>query len=614
MRCHDLVKHLKLPPEARRIVLVGNPNVGKSVFFSAFTGIYVDVSNYPGTTLDITYGSFGKDVVLDTPGVYGVSSFNDEEVVARDVILSADFVVNIVDAVHLERDLFLTQQVIDMGLPVIVALNMMDEAERRGIHVDVDLLSDLLGVPVVPTVAVAKKGVEELKRLVYTARPGNTDYDLKKSLQAMLSRVGTQGEALLVMEGDPYVAERHGVTPGDQREEIYLRRRERVNDIVHHVVTETSKGAAFSTRLGRWMLKPLTGVPILALVLWVMYQFIGVFVAQTVVGITEEIIMQGMYEPAVKSLVSRFVPETWVLGQLLIGEFGVLTMTVTYVLGLLLPLVVGFYLALSAMEDSGYLPRIAVLVDRLLTGIGLNGRGVIPLILGFGCVTMATITTRLLGSDRERRIATFLLALAIPCSAQLAVIVGLLAGVGPKYILLYGAIIFTVLVIVGTMLNRILPGQSSALLIDLPPLRWPRLDNVVKKTTTKSMMFIWEATPLFAIGALLIGLLQVSGLLAAFQNLLAPVTEGWLQLPREAARAFIMGFVRRDFGAAGLYDLPLSPMEKVVALVTITLFVPCIASAMVIFKERGRKEALVIWPTILVLAFLIGGIISQIAM
>ncbi len=612
MHCHDLASHLNLPKDARKVVLAGNPNVGKSVIFNALTGLYVDVSNFPGTTLDISHGMYRGDVIIDTPGVYGISSFNDEEIVARDVILGADLVVNVVDAVHLERDLFLTQQIIDTGIPMVVALNMIDEAEKNGISIDVDLLSDLLGVPVISTVAVKKQGFDELHQALDHARPGLIDHNLKRKLTKLMDRVGGQGDALLVLEGDEHVSRRHGLEPGSLRESIYLQRRQRVNDIVGHVVSETTQGASFSTRLGRWMVYPWTGIPILAVVLWVMYEIIGVFIAQTVVGITEKTIMQGMYEPFIRNLLVPVLGEKGVIAQLLTGEFGILTMTVTYILGLLLPLVVGFYFALSAMEDSGYLPRLAALVDRLLTGIGLNGRAVIPMILGFGCVTMATITTRLLGSDRERRIAIFLLALAIPCSAQLAVIVGMLSGMGAAYTGLYVAVIFTVLVVVGTVLNRIIPGESTELLIDLPPLRVPRLENVIKKTVTKTTMFLKEATPLFALGALIIGLLQVSGLLTLIQDALAPLTVGWLQLPKETATAFIMGFVRRDFGAAGLYNLNLTPVQAVVSLITITIFVPCIASAMVIFKERGRKEAVAIWLIILIVAFFVGGLVSQV--
>ncbi|CEP66628.1 Ferrous iron transport protein B [Moorella glycerini] len=612
MACHDLNRELNIPAGVRKIVLAGNPNVGKSVFFNAFTGLYVDVSNFPGTTLEISHARVGNDFILDTPGVYGVSSFNEEEKVARDVILAADIVINVVDAVHLDRDLFLTQQIIDMGIPMVVALNMIDEAARQGIKINVEKLEELLGVPVIPTVAIKKQGFEEIKQAVARARKGHSLPELEEMLPLLEKKTRNRAEALLILEGDPFVAARHRVKPMDRQEEIYLARRRRVDAIVAAVVQETNTGASWSTRLSRWMMLPLTGIPLLALTLWTLYEFIGVFVAQTVVGITEEGIMQGYYEPFIRNLIGSWLPPSSIPGALLIGEFGILTMTATYILGLLLPLVLGFYLGLSALEDSGYLPRIAVLVDRVLMRLGLNGRGIIPIILGFGCVTAATITTRLLASQRERRIATFLLAMAIPCSAQLAVITSMLGRLGPGYTFLYVILVASILVLAGTTLNWLLPGKPSDLLIDVPPLRLPQPVNVLKKTATRTRNFIQEATPLFAGGALLIGILQVTGLLDTLQNWLSPLTVNWLQLPKETATAFIMGFVRRDFGAAGLYSLPLTPAQSLVALVTITIFVPCIASALVIFKERGWREGIIIWPTILFLAFLIGGIISRI--
>ncbi|MFZ3172221.1 MAG: ferrous iron transport protein B [Carboxydocellales bacterium] len=612
MHCHDMGIAIDIPEGARKIVLAGNPNVGKSVFFNILTGMYVDVSNYPGTTLEISYGKFGSDIIIDTPGVYGISSFNDEERIARDIILGADIVLNIVDAVHLERDLFLTQQIIDTGVPVIVALNMIDEAEHQGINIDIDLLSDLLDVPVIATVAVEKKGIDQVIEHLDCARKGHMEYRLRERLNKLLDRVGNQGEALLILEGDPIVAERHGLQPGTEREEIYILRRERVNDVISHVVTETNQGATFSTRLGRWMLNPLTGIPILILALWGMYEIIAVLIAQNLVNFTEGTLMKGYYQPWITGLLSNIIPEKSVVGVILFGEFGILTMTVTYIFALLLPLVIGFYLILSTFEDSGYLPRIATLLDRMLTGVGLNGRAVIPIILGFGCVTMATIVTRVLGSERERRIATFLLALVIPCSAQLGVIIGLLAGMQTTYVLLYLFAIFSLLIFVGTTLNRFLPGQSSDLLIDLPPLRMPKLANVMKKTMNKSSHFLFEAAPLFAFGALLISVLQVSGALIVLQNLMAPITVGLLKMPKETATAFIMGFVRRDFGAAGLAHMPLTELQRLVGLVTITIFVPCIASCLVIFKERGKREALIIMPSVLIIAFAMGGVIAQI--
>jgi len=611
-RCSIPVLDMELKEGARRIVLVGNPNVGKSVFFNALTGMYVDVSNFPGTTVDISHGKYGEDIVMDTPGVYGVSSFNDEERVARDVILYADMVLNIVDALHLERDLFLTQQIIDMGKPVVIALNMMDEAKKNGLKIDVALMEELLGVPVVPTVATKGIGIDNVKKVLEYPRTGKRDADLEEQIQNLMNKVKIEAEALMVLEEDRSVADRYSLSVLNMREKIYRDRREKVNGIVDRVVSETDEGVSFRTKLGRLMIKPITGIPILTVVLWLMYMAIGIFVAQTVVGITEGQILGGIYKPFIVKTVGSVLPQHTFMGNLLVGEFGVLTMVPVNIIGLLLPLVIGFYLFMSAMEDSGYLPRIATLVDRLLTGFGLNGRAIIPMILGFGCVTMATITTRILGSKRERFIATMLLGLAIPCSAQLGVITGLIAKLGLKYLIIYVVTIFVVFVLAGTLLNKVMPGESTVLLIDLPPLRLPVWKNVLRKTWKKSEMFLKEAFPLFLLGAVLISVMQYTGVLENIQNLVSPLTVKFLKLPKEAATAFIMGVIRRDFGATGLNSLAMTPVQTLISLVSITLFVPCIAALLVIFKERSLWEAILIWVGSFVISFLTGGLLAHI--
>jgi ferrous iron transport protein B len=666
---HKPHKHLRtdaLPtdPLKPKIVLVGNPNVGKSVVFNYLSGLYVDVSNFPGTTVEVSKASYLHYELFDTPGIYGVSSFNDEERVARDIILNGDIILNIVDAVHLERDLFLTQQLIDMGKRVGLIVNMLDEAGRQKISIDLQTLEEDLGIPVVGTVAVKKKGLEFIHDLAVRAREGNQSRALHAELHAMLAVVGSQSEALLVLEGDALVAQRHGIAAADasRREEIYIDRRNRVNRVLQHAVTDIETGKRIASLLGRWSVSPVFGFPILALVLYALYFFIGVFVAQDVVDFTENTVGKRIVEFHIKSWVAHGAATTvnvdildaagevtenrvfrfdegtkegydrwaearaypagrdaeysftfdnpWIV--LFFGEFGAITMTLTYLLFLLLPLVVGFYFALSLLEDSGYLPRLATLVDRLLRFIGLNGRAVIPLILGFGCVTMATITTRLLGTQREKTIATTILQLAIPCSAQLGVIAALLATAGLSATLIYTGVIFGFLVLVGTVMNRSIPGETSPLLIDLPMMRLPQVDNVVKKTLYKSWFFMKEASPWFFIGALTVGLLQITGALVWIMDALEPMVVSWLQLPREASTAFVMGLVRRDFGAAGLYHLGLDPFQTVAALVTITLFVPCVASLMVMLKERGIREGMTIWIGSLVLAIAIGGIVSQI--
>ncbi|MGM0471861.1 MAG: ferrous iron transport protein B [Bacillota bacterium] len=611
MDCCDISYQVDIPEGSNKIVLAGNPNVGKSIFFNYFTGAYVDVSNYPGTTLDISSGKYKDDIVLDTPGVYGVSSFNDEEIVARDVIASADVVVNVVDAVHLDRDLFLTQQIIDMGIPVVVALNMMDEAHREGIDIDIDKLSEELGVPVVPTIATDGQGLEELAQTIDQAQVGNSSLQLEEELRKVTEETGSQAEALLVLEGDEDVSAKHNLEAQNYREQIYKERRERINQIVEQVITQQVEKSSFKTKLGQLMVRPLTGIPMLLVALYLVYQFIGVFVAQTVVDFTEGQVFAGTYEPFIRKLVDGIIPQASLLSELLIGEFGVLTMTVTYTFGLLLPLVAGFYFFLSLLEDSGYLPRIATLVDRMLNKLGLNGRAIIPMLLGFGCVTMATITTRLLGSKRERIIAIFLLGLAIPCSAQLGVIAGLIAPLGIKFFIIYALTIFIVYVVAGVFLNKVLPGKSTDLLIDLPPLRVPKLTNVLQKTYIKSKFFIKEAGPIFAVGAMLITLMDYFGILEMIQEAVAPLTVGWLGLPKEAAVAFIMGIVRRDFGAAGLSDLAMTPIQTTVSLITITLFVPCIAAMMIMIKERNWKESIAIWFGSWITAFGVGGLVMR---
>lgn len=611
--CHTLPA--AAPPQTRgrrrMLVLAGNPNVGKSVFFNHLTGTYVDVSNFPGTTVEVTRGRFGDWEVLDTPGVYGVGSFNDEESVARDVILEADVVVNVVDAVRPERDLFLTLQLIDMGIPLVVALNMADEARAQGVAIDRALLEDLLGVPVVETTAVRGEGFDELIARLPDARCGRIDRELEADLPAVLARVGDRASAVLILEGDEAIAERAGIVPGALRDSIYTHRRIRVNDMVGRVVSVGEEGLSLGARISRLMLRPATGLPLLAALLAVVYVVLGQWVAGGVVGFTEKTLMQGYWEPFARAVVgSVFAPGSAGF-TLFAGEFGVITMTVTYLFGVILPLVAGFYLLMAVLEDSGYLPRIAALADRALTGLGLNGRAVIPLILGLGCVTMGTLTTRILGSKRERFIATALMAIAVPCSAQIAVIAALMARVGGWYAAGYFAALAAVFVGVGTLLNRLTPGTPTDLLIDLPPLRLPRPGNVLRKTGTKVVGFMREVALFFLAGTALISTLDVTGALGVIQRAATPLTVTWLHLPAEAATAFVMGFVRRDFGAAGFFTMNLTDPQLLVAMVTVTLFVPCIASMMVILKERGWRYLVGLVAGSLGIAFLIGGLLAR---
>ncbi len=684
-----------LHTKPKTIVLAGNPNVGKSVFFHYLSTVYVDVSNYPGTTVEITSANLNENLVIkDTPGIYGVSSFNDEEKVARDVILYADDILNIVSAISLERDLFLTKQLIDMGKPIIVALNQMDEAKSIGLEINIEKLSSLLGVPVIPTIAITGEGMEEIKKAIFEshkAKTGNIDPVLKNTLTELLSCVSNQAEALLLLEGDLVIAERHKIEPRNQRSEIYSQRRKEVNEIIEATITSKTSKERFLTKVSNFLIEPFWGTIIALFIGFIfLYQFLGVIVGNDLINITEKKIMNVYYEPSIREATGLYFPTEIVLinnskkkdkkttysfpkgflaekqkykelkqllkqnpniqkkyyfspsdyietstssvragfkptpttlpnnlvsaiGTILSGEYGILTLTVTYLFGLLLPLVIAFYAALAVLEDSGYLPRLAVLVDGLLSRIGMNGRAIIPLILGLGCVTMATVTTRLLSTKREKIIAITILGFAIPCSAQLGVIQSLLAkNGGIQGWLIWLSVIALVLVITGYVMNKFLPGKATPLLIDLPPLRIPRLKNIYHKAKTKVFFFMSEAIGAFFLAAFIVAVLQVTGLLSQIIQFTEPMTQNLLHLPKEVSISFILGMVRRDFGAFGLTEIPLTSAQVTVSSVVLTLFVPCIATVAVIAKEQSWKVAVGIWFSSMILAISIGGILARI--
>jgi ferrous iron transport protein B len=598
-----------LPPQAtaalqsspknatRRVLLAGNPNVGKSVIFNALTGLYTNVSNFPGTTVDIPKGKFDEHTLIeDTPGVYGLSGLNDEETIAEKALMQATHVINVVNANTLERDLFLTQQLIDFGLPIILVLNQMDILESSGRQINTDKLSELMNVLVIPCSATMGDGIDTLKASIDSVKVGNPTPDM------------IQGPEAKAFEENPA-----------KRMHVYGLRRQHVTAIANQVTTstETEEGfrASASTVIGQALLHPVWGTAALVLVLAVLYQVIGIWVAGDLVNITEGMLMLGVVVPWVQQTLSQWLPTDGFIYTLLAGEFGVLTMSIQYIFGVLFPLVAGFYLYMAVLEDSGYLPRIATLSDTLLSRIGLNGRAIIPMLLGFGCVTMATVATRMLSSQRERTIASTLLAVTIPCSAQLAVIMALMAVAGGlKGWFTYLAILFGLMALIGAVLNQILPGKTTPLILDLPPVRMPQPKNVLKKTWIRTRGFLEEAAPLFVLGSAIVATLQLSGLLTTLQTALEPVTVNLLHLPPETAFIFIMGTVRRDFGAAGLLNMAttLTHVQILTALITITLFVPCIASAVIFWKERGIKEASAIFIGSWFIAFGTGFVVCRI--
>ena len=630
------------------VALVGNPNVGKSVLFHRLTGAYVNVANYPGTTVEVARAAArfdpGVDLV-DTPGVLTLPARSDDERATMRALFDEPLraLAQVGDAKNLRRTLTLTALIAELGVPMALALNMADEAKARGVEIDVGELAAILGCPVMPTVATGGEGVAAFARELTEARTPQALLHYDPATEAAIAhlaaligshaphpRLAARSLAILYL-GEDGVAEAWlhaaagahadalkaarlearaaGVTPAALAHE----RSEAAGLIAARVTRKRADTAPqLAQKIGRWVLHPLWAWPILFGVLFAVYEFVGVFGASTLVGLLEEDLFGAYLNPAVTGFVRNYVTIGW-LSDLIVGEYGLWTMGMTYALALIFPIVTTFFIAFGMLEDSGYFARLSVLANRLFRLFGLNGRAVLPMVLGLGCVTMATLTTRILSSPRERLITIFLMALAIPCSAQLGVVLGLLGAISFSATLIWLAAMVAVLILAGWLAARLIPGRRIPLVTEMPPMRLPLAGNVAKKTLGRLKWYLVEVIPLFLLGAFLMFLLDLIGVLPAIIRAGEPLVSGWLGLPPQASAAFVMGFLRRDFGATGLFALSaqLTPIQAVVGMVTITLFVPCIASLMMIIKEQGLKVAAAMLAFIIPFAFLVGGLLNQ---
>jgi ferrous iron transport protein B len=629
-----------------KVALVGNPNVGKSVVFNYLTSSYVDVSNYAGTTIEVSVGNLKLSEtekpcsdyafqVIDTPGIYSVSNLQEEETVTRDYILEADLIINVVSALSLGRDLFLTKQLADMGKPMLVLINQYDEAKKHKINVKVKVISQALGLDVELSSATLGEGLEELRNYILNFidnakfKPGRISKEIDNYCVPYLEMVFDRASALLIAEADAELAKANDIVlplnATSRRKEIYNIRNREVDELVREAVSEIQ--FAWIDKLGDLFLNPVIGSFTAVVVVYTfLFLFLGVFVAGTTVDFLENNIFKAYYEPFMRNLVGSIIPydsssmastlftdPARALGTILVGDYGVLTLTITYLYALLLPLVFGFYLGLAFLEDSGYLPRLAVLVDGVLSSLGMNGRAIIPLILGGGCVTMATVTTRLLSTKKEKLITIALLGLTIPCSAQLGVIQGLLTNIGGFLPwLIWGGTLFLVFVLTGLVLNKLVPGECGHFVSDIPPIRLPVFKNLMQKTIQRTKVFMNEAIPAFFIAALVVSVLQVTGVLKNIINWAEPIMADVLLLPKEVTLSFILGMIRRDFGAFGLMEIPLSAAQLVTVCVVLTLFVPCIATVAVMIKEKNLKIAMGIWVSSWILALGIGAVLARV--
>jgi ferrous iron transport protein B len=611
-----------------KIGLIGNPNVGKSLIFHQLTGLGVEVSNYPGTTIDLQCGNtcFQKEMVeiTDLPGIYSLDGESEEERIVRSFVDSgkADVIVAVLDAGRLERNLYLLLQVAEYRRPMLVVLNMMDEAEKSGIQVDVGKLSALLGVEVIPTVAVQGKNTCNIIPAVLSSARLPTvtvlyDHHIEAAVKSLktihnLDWIGAI-QALLGHTEDPDVLEAASALS----EEIERMHRMSVAQIIagnrhncaEHIASEIvrSRPPGKGPDIDRLLTSRFPGIPILAAIL---------------VGILLTVFMVGSWlEEAIVTLIDAVVMQPFLAAGFppLAEQLGIsIILAIQAGFGIAFPFIFTFYVFIALLEDSGYLTRAAFLADRTLHRFGMHGQGIIPLVLGFGCNVPAIMSIRLLRTKRERLISSFLVTL-VPCSARTVIIAGLVAAfVGLAAAMSVYLIILAIILITGLILSRVTPGEQFGMILEMCPLRRPRAKNVLLKSWMRIREFLIVAMPLLIVASIILGLFQYSGLMAAFEEFIEPFSVAVLGLPAYATTALIFGILRKEMALetlvilAGTADLGtvLSMAQIYIFAVVSVLFVPCIATIAVLKREVGIKMALVVSAYTLIMGILVGALLN----
>ncbi len=583
MTCHGVSSNTSQRRDIRKILLVGNPNVGKSVIFSRLTGVQAIASNYPGTTVSYTRGSMklGEEVaeVIDVPGTYTLEPTCEAEEIALSMLDTGDVVVNVVNATNLERNLYLTLQLLERDIPVVVALNMWDDTKHRGINIDLDKLRELLGVPVIPTVALTGQGIKELVESIPKATSPST--------------------------------------PARSRDERWAT----IGSIIDQVQQVTHRHHTWRERLADASVKPLTG-GIIALAVLAGAFLVVRFIGESLIGYVLDPLFNTLWAPVIFWLSDLLGGAGFfhniLIGRLIGGEvnfvesFGLLTTGLYVPFAMVLPYIISFYLVLGLLEDIGYLPRLAVLMDTIMHRLGLHGYAVIPTLLGFGCNVPAILATRILESKRERFIAATLISIAVPCAALQAMIFGLVGARGIQYVAIVYGTLFVVWIILGFILNRAVRGFSPELLIEIPPYRLPPWQTVLQKLWMRTSGFLKEAVPIILGAVLVINILYVLGIFDAIANFTAPVVTGLLGLPKEAVIALVIGFLRKDVALGMLAPLALTSGQLVVGSVVLAMFFPCIATFVILIRELGVVNMLKSAGIMISVALITGGILNLI--
>jgi ferrous iron transport protein B len=624
------------------IALAGNANVGKSSIFNQLTGLGQIIGNWPGKTVEKAEGMLfhhNKHIkIIDLPGIYSLSTYSQEEIVSRDYIAleHPDVVVNVVDATSLERNLFFTLQLLEMGAPLVIALNLIDAAKKKGIIINEKKLQELLNAPVVPTIATQGVGVHEIvdEAINQASQPSSTNQngirygpEIEKrieKLQQVLKKISIdypiRWTAIKLLEGDSEII----TTVGKKHPDIIIAAKilaEEITEIhkepcstviaseryavaariVKQVRTFTeSEKPSVTERLDALTMHSVTGYLLMFVIM------LGILLFMSFFG--------GWFSGTIENLFESINPGWTGIWADLFWNGGIVGLyaTLAVAFGFILP----FYLILGFLEDSGYLPKIAYLMDRPCHLMGIHGKACIPLLLAFGCNVPACVGCRIMETKRDRFIAIFLSTL-IPCSARTVVILGLVgAYIGVQWALLLYLFDFALILLIGRILNRFLPGSSIGIIMELPPYRFPSGKVVIKQAWNRFKPFLLTALPFIIIGSVIIEAMRLTGLLSLVSNALSPITVVWLGLPAFTGFLFIFGVLRKEAAlvllmtAAGTTDISavMSPVEMIVFALVIMIYIPCVATIAALIREIGWKKTGLITFTEIGLAVFIGGI------
>ena len=562
----------------KRIVLMGNPNVGKSVVFSRLTGANVVTSNYPGTTVDFSKGKMRvgdkKVEIIDAPGTYSLEPSNKAEEVAVEMLASADVVINVVDATNLERNLFLTLELLERDIPTIIALNLWDETHHLGIEIDKEKLQEELDVPVVATVALSGEGIKELVTSLEKAK-------VSKKIEPMSEK------------------------------ERWIK----IGEIIKKVEKVSHRHHTFRDKIADMTIKPSTGIPIAILIIFCAFWVVR-FIGENLITYIFDPFFEEIYKPLLMHLNewigSGFIRDI-LIGKLVDGNIdfmesmGMLTTGLYVPFAAVLPYIMSFYFMLSILEDSGYLPRLATLVDNIFHKLGMHGHGIVPLFLGLGCNVPGALAARTLETRKQRFISSTLLAIAVPCMAQTAMIFGILGPYGLYYIALVFLTLAIVYVTAGIILSKFVKGESPEIFLEIPPYRMPSIKAILKKTWMRIRWFLGDAIPWLIFGVFIVNILYSIGFLDWLGSALSPVMEKIFGLPGEASLALIIGFLRKDLAVGMLLPLKMKAMQLVIAATILTIYFPCVATFAVLVKELGIKDMLKATMIMIVTAIMVGG-------